>query len=42
VAPWSSHKHRLTKSQTIIFGHWASLEGITDDPKVIGLDAGCV
>jgi len=42
VAPWFSHKRRLTKGQTIIFGHWASLEGMTDDPKVIGLDTGCV
>jgi len=42
VAPWFSHERRLTKGQTIIFGHWASLEGMTDDPKVIGLDTGCV
>ena len=42
VAPWFSHKRRLKKGQTIIFGHWASREGITDDPKVIGLDTGCV
>lgn len=42
VAPWFSHKRRLTKGQTIIFGHWASLEGMTDDPKVIALDTGCV
>ena len=42
VAPWFSHKRRLTKGQTIIFGHWASLEEMTDDPKVIGLDTGCV
>ena len=42
VAPWFSHKRRLTKEQTIIFGHWASLEGMTDAPKVIGLDTGCV
>ena len=42
VAPWFSHKRRLTKGQTIIFGHWASLEGMTDNHKVIGLDTGCV
>ena len=33
VAPWFSHKRRLTKGQTIIFGHWASLKGMTDDPN---------
>ena len=33
---------RRDKGQTIIFGHRASLEGMTDDPKVIGLDTGCV
>ena len=42
VAPWFSHKGRLTKGETIIFGHWASLEGMTDDPQIIGLDSGCV
>ena len=42
VAPWFSHKRRLTKGQTIIFGHWASLEGMTDSKKTIGLDTGCV
>ena len=42
VLPWFSHKRRLTKGQTILFGHWASLEGITDDPKTIALDSGCV
>jgi bis(5'-nucleosyl)-tetraphosphatase (symmetrical) len=42
VAPWFSHPERLTKNDTIIFGHWASLEGLTDSEKTIGLDTGCV
>ena len=42
VAPWFSHKKRLTKGQTVVFGHWASLEGMTDDAHTIGLDTGCV
>ena len=42
VAPWFSHRRRLTRGQTIIFGHWASLDGVTDDNKTIGLDTGCV
>ena len=42
VAPWFAHKRRLTKGHTILFGHWASLKGMTDDPKTIALDSGCV
>ena len=42
VAPWFSHKRRMMKRHTIIFGHWASLEGATDNPKTIALDSGCV
>ena len=42
VAPWFKHKQRLTASETIIFGHWASLEGVTNCSGAIALDTGCV
>ena len=50
VAPWFSHKRRLTTKaeQKIIFGHWASssswttVSSPTDSKKTIGLDTGCV
>ena len=42
VAPWFKHEHRLTAEDTIIFGHWASLEGVTKSPTAIALDTGCV
>lgn len=40
--PWFSHKHRKTRDQKIIFGHWAALEGHCDEPDVFALDSGCV
>lgn len=42
VAPWFKYEHRLTAKDTIIFGHWASLEGVTKSPNAIALDTGCV
>jgi bis(5'-nucleosyl)-tetraphosphatase (symmetrical) len=40
--PWFAHPHRLTAHNTILFGHWAALEGESNANQVIALDTGCV
>ncbi|MEE4107777.1 MAG: symmetrical bis(5'-nucleosyl)-tetraphosphatase [Halieaceae bacterium] len=39
---WFRHPERRSRDDRIIFGHWASLEGRTNDGNAIGLDTGCV
>lgn len=39
--PWFAAPGRLHASETIVFGHWASL-GICNEPGVHALDTGCV
>jgi bis(5'-nucleosyl)-tetraphosphatase (symmetrical) len=40
--PWFKVPNRRSKDLRILFGHWASLNGIVDEPRVYGLDTGCV
>lgn len=42
VAPWFSHSQRKTANDTILFGHWATIAGYTDNPRAIALDTGCI
>ena len=37
-----SHPGRKTAKDRILFGHWASIEGHTDNPNAIALDTGCI
>lgn len=41
-APWFSYQTRKTRDEKIIFGHWAALEGRTDEKNIYALDTGCV
>lgn len=41
LVPWFEVKLREKLKKTVIFGHWAALEGYRGK-KVIGLDTGCV
>jgi len=42
--PWFKYNSKVheEKKQYYVFGHWAALNGQTDDPHFIGLDTGCV
>lgn len=42
LIPWFEMKHQLAPQQRLIFGHWASLMGKTNNPKYIALDTGCL
>ena len=38
--PWFRYPSRIDR--TIYFGHWAALDGRTDNPQAVGLDTGAV
>lgn len=42
LIPWYDCPHPLLDSTTILFGHWAALEGKTSHPNAVALDTGCV
>lgn len=39
--PWYESE-KITPQATILFGHWAAIEGFTNRKKVFALDTGCV
>ncbi|MFO1519570.1 MAG: symmetrical bis(5'-nucleosyl)-tetraphosphatase [bacterium] len=41
LVPWYSFPNRSTENLTFLFGHWAAL-GLKIEPKLVGLDTGCV
>ncbi|MGY3685912.1 bis(5'-nucleosyl)-tetraphosphatase (symmetrical) ApaH [Vibrio coralliilyticus] len=41
LTPWFELNNRIQLNKTVLFGHWAALEGYTGK-DVIGLDTGCV
>ncbi|MDN3609013.1 symmetrical bis(5'-nucleosyl)-tetraphosphatase [Vibrio ostreicida] len=41
LVPWFKIKSRVALDKTVLFGHWAALEGYHSS-DVIGLDTGCV
>jgi bis(5'-nucleosyl)-tetraphosphatase (symmetrical) len=40
--PWFKIPQRINRDLPIIFGHWAALQGQTDEANVFALDTGCV
>lgn len=41
-APWFALENRKTQGKSIVFGHWAALEGNAAEPGIFALDTGCV
>ena len=42
LKPWFKYKLRILERDThLLFGHWAALDGVTDQEQVTALDTGC-
>jgi bis(5'-nucleosyl)-tetraphosphatase (symmetrical) len=41
-APWYARQHPQAADWTLVFGHWAALEGRVDGDHLLALDTGCV
>lgn len=41
-APWFDHRSKLPSDYHVVFGHWAALEGKTQQNHIHALDTGCV
>lgn len=41
LKPWFMVPNKIDSMYTVVFGHWALLEGKSTPDKVIGLDTGC-
>lgn len=41
-APWFDYPQQTVRKETLLFGHWASLEGNIPNERIFGLDTGCV
>jgi len=42
LMPWFKVPCRKIQNEKIVFGHWAALNGVTDEANVFALDTGCV
>jgi len=40
--PWFNTPGRKKIKDTLLFGHWAALNGFTGNQEIIALDTGCV
>ncbi len=41
-APWFDWEHQSTRTEKVLFGHWAALEAAVQTRNAIPLDGGCV